>query len=221
MKKLVLILFAAAISGALQPAADTDVARWEKQAQNVTIVRDTWGIAHVYGKTDADAVFGLMYAQAEDDFNRVETNFINAMGRLAEAEGEKEDVARPAHEAVHRPRRHEGEVRGEPAVAASADERVGRRVELSTCATHPEVTAARDHAIRAVDGADVQRGQHRRRHRAREPRRSSRRSTARRQRPVSAASRSAPRRQLRQASLTEIDDASSRPDRTASPSGHP
>ena len=90
MKKLVLILFAAAISGALQPAADTDVARWEKQAQNVTIVRDTWGIAHVYGKTDADAVFGLMYAQAEDDFNRVETNFINGMGRLAEAEGEKE-----------------------------------------------------------------------------------------------------------------------------------
>ena len=56
--------------------------------QNVTIVRDDWGIAHVYGKTDADAVFGMIYAQAEDDFNRVETNYINAMGRLAEAEGE-------------------------------------------------------------------------------------------------------------------------------------
>ena len=51
------------------------------------IVRDDWGIPHITGKTDADAVFGLMYAQAEDDFNRVETNFINAMGRLAEAEG--------------------------------------------------------------------------------------------------------------------------------------
>jgi acyl-homoserine-lactone acylase len=86
MKKLVLILVAAAVSGALQ---ETD-ARWERQAQNVTIVRDTWGIAHVYGKTDADAVFGVIYAQAEDDFNRVETNFINGMGRLAEAEGEKE-----------------------------------------------------------------------------------------------------------------------------------
>jgi acyl-homoserine lactone acylase PvdQ len=46
------------------------------------------GIAHLYGKTDADAVFGMIYAQAEDDFNRVETNYINAMGRLAEAEGE-------------------------------------------------------------------------------------------------------------------------------------
>jgi acyl-homoserine-lactone acylase len=89
MKKLVLILFAAAVSGALQ-GTDNDMARWERQAQNVTIVRDTWGIAHVYGKTDADAVFGVIYAQAEDDFNRVETNFINGMGRLAEAEGEKE-----------------------------------------------------------------------------------------------------------------------------------
>jgi acyl-homoserine-lactone acylase len=71
-------------------AVDPDVARWEQQAQRVSIVRDDWGLAHVRGKTDADAVFGMMYAQAEDDFNRVETNFINAMGRLAEAEGERE-----------------------------------------------------------------------------------------------------------------------------------
>jgi acyl-homoserine lactone acylase PvdQ len=56
----------------------------------VTILRDKWGIPHVYGKSDADAVFGLMYAQAEDDFHRVELNFINAMGRLAEVEGEAE-----------------------------------------------------------------------------------------------------------------------------------
>jgi acyl-homoserine-lactone acylase len=68
--------------------AGGEVARWEAQARNVTITRDDWGIAHIRGKTDADAVFGLVYAQAEDDFNRVETNFINAMGRLAEAEGE-------------------------------------------------------------------------------------------------------------------------------------
>ena len=63
-------------------------ARWQQHAKNVTIVRDDWGIAHVFGKTDADAVFGMEYTQAEDDFNRVETNYINAMGRLAEAEGE-------------------------------------------------------------------------------------------------------------------------------------
>src|SRR2546429_1019340 len=65
----------------------TDVARWEREARNVTIIRDDWGIAHVYGKTDADAVFGMEYAQAEDDFNRVETNYLNALGRLAEADG--------------------------------------------------------------------------------------------------------------------------------------
>jgi acyl-homoserine-lactone acylase len=63
-------------------------ARWEREAQNVTITRDDWGIAHVHGKSDADAVFGMVYAQAEDDFNRVEMNYINAMGRLAETEGE-------------------------------------------------------------------------------------------------------------------------------------
>ncbi|MCX7512318.1 penicillin acylase family protein [Frateuria hangzhouensis] len=67
----------------------SDAARWQQQAQAVTITRDDWGIAHVHGKTDADAVFGMVYAQAEDDFNRVETNYLNALGRLAEAEGEK------------------------------------------------------------------------------------------------------------------------------------
>ena len=69
-------------------ATPTELRRWCQREQNVTITRDDWGIAHVVGKTDADAVFGMIYAQAEDDFNRVETNYINAMGRLAEAEGE-------------------------------------------------------------------------------------------------------------------------------------
>ncbi|MEG1053437.1 MAG: penicillin acylase family protein, partial [Janthinobacterium sp.] len=68
----------------------SDMARWQAQAANVSIARDTWGVPHVTGKSDADAVFGLMYAQAEDDFPRVERNYINAMGRLAEVEGERE-----------------------------------------------------------------------------------------------------------------------------------
>ena len=76
--------------GAQQATASADLARWKKAAQQVTILRDKWGIPHVFGKTDADAVFGMIYAQAEDDFNRVELNYINAMGRLAEVEGEKE-----------------------------------------------------------------------------------------------------------------------------------
>ena len=73
---------------AVPDAVPSEIARLKHRAQDVTITRDYWGIAHVRGKTDADAVFGMVYAQAEDDFNRVETNFINAMGRLAEAEGE-------------------------------------------------------------------------------------------------------------------------------------
>ena len=95
MKKFVLILFFAAASclfaartTAAQAGKNAETGRWEQEAQNVTVIRDDWGIAHVYGKTDADAVFGMIYAQAEDDFNRVETNYIIAMGRLAEAEGE-------------------------------------------------------------------------------------------------------------------------------------
>src|SRR5947207_3432372 len=90
MTRAILLLVCAALPACStgSAAADKDAVAWEKQAQTVTIIRDTWGIAHVYGKTDADAVFGVVYAQAEDDFNRVETNFINGTGRLAEAEGE-------------------------------------------------------------------------------------------------------------------------------------
>ena len=88
MKNTLLILTLLCASFVAQAATGPEIARWEQQARNVTIIRDDWGIAHVYGKTDADAVFGAEYAQAEDDFNRVETNYINAMGRLAEAEGE-------------------------------------------------------------------------------------------------------------------------------------
>src|ERR1035441_4209813 len=87
-KQLVLLLAAGPAALAFQAPAAGELARWQQQAANVNIVRDDWGIAHVYGKSDADAVFGMMYTQAEDDFNRVETNYLNAMGRLAEAEGE-------------------------------------------------------------------------------------------------------------------------------------
>src|SRR5580700_11814195 len=81
MKTKLLLLLLASRVAAQNPAPNP---------QDITIIRDDWGIAHVSGKTDADAVFGAEYAQAEDDFNRVETNYINGMGRLAEAEGESE-----------------------------------------------------------------------------------------------------------------------------------
>ena len=62
--------------------------RWQQHAEDTEIIRDDFGVPHIYGKTDADAVFGLLYAQCEDDFNRVERNYIWAIGRLAEVEGE-------------------------------------------------------------------------------------------------------------------------------------
>ena len=71
-----------------QPHSKTEIARWEATSKNVTIIRDNWGIPHIYGKTDADAVFGLLYAQCEDDFPRVEANYIEKLGRTAEVQGE-------------------------------------------------------------------------------------------------------------------------------------
>jgi acyl-homoserine-lactone acylase len=70
-------------------ASPDDLHRWQSEASRVTIARDDWGIAHVSGQTDADAVFGMIYAQAEDDFPRIEANYLTALGRTAEAEGEK------------------------------------------------------------------------------------------------------------------------------------
>src|SRR5437763_12294580 len=88
LNKLLIALAVASATLAYSAPKAQEAARWEQEARNVTIIRDDWGIAHVYGKTDADAVFGMIYAQAEDDFNRVETNYINSIGRVAEAEGE-------------------------------------------------------------------------------------------------------------------------------------
>ena len=73
-----------------QPFSKKEIATWQKQAAHVTIIRDNYGIPHVYGKTDADAVFGLLYAQCEDDFRRVEMNYIEKLGRLSEVNGEKD-----------------------------------------------------------------------------------------------------------------------------------
>jgi acyl-homoserine-lactone acylase len=79
------MLTAAAATAAAAPGQE---ARWRQHAAHVHIIRDNWGIAHIYGKSDADAVFGMMYAQAEDDFNRIERNYLNGLGWLAQADGE-------------------------------------------------------------------------------------------------------------------------------------
>src|SRR5207237_10710880 len=91
MKKLLLATAVLCVSVAARPTdpPSADAARWAQQAQRVSITRDDWGIPHVHGRTDADAVFGMIYAQAEDDFSRVEWNYVVSLGRTAEADGEK------------------------------------------------------------------------------------------------------------------------------------
>jgi acyl-homoserine-lactone acylase len=89
MKKLLfLLLFPIQIFA--QKFTQTEINRFQQQAKRIEIIRDTWGIPHIYGKSDADAVFGLLYAQCEDDFKRVEMNYVEKLGRLSEIKGEKE-----------------------------------------------------------------------------------------------------------------------------------
>jgi acyl-homoserine-lactone acylase len=89
MKFRSLALAVVAAAALVRPAAAADeAARWRAEAARVTITRDDWGLAHVHGHTDADAVFGMIYAQAEDDFPRVEANYLTALGWTARAKGE-------------------------------------------------------------------------------------------------------------------------------------
>jgi acyl-homoserine-lactone acylase len=90
MYKLIIILFLAPLFTFAQKFTAAEIVSYQAQAKKVSIIRDKWGIAHVYGKTDADAVFGLLYAQCEDDFKRVELNYIEKLGRLSEVNGEKD-----------------------------------------------------------------------------------------------------------------------------------
>ncbi len=93
MKKIVWLSFfilSIAGTGCAQSFSNAEISSWQKQANDVTIIRDNFGIPHIYGKTDADAVFGLMYAQCEDDFKRVERNYIDKLGLVSLIEGEKE-----------------------------------------------------------------------------------------------------------------------------------
>lgn len=89
MKYLIVFLMAFPSWVASQSVAQLDMQRWEETAKRVNIIRDTWGIPHIYGKSDADCVFGLMFAQCEDDFRRVEMNYITMLGRTSEIYGEQ------------------------------------------------------------------------------------------------------------------------------------
>jgi acyl-homoserine-lactone acylase len=86
--QLALLFCSFSISIFSQNVSKKEIKKFQEIAQKVTIIRDNWGIPHIYGKTDADAVFGLMYAQCEDDFKRIEMNYIEKLGRLSEIKGQ-------------------------------------------------------------------------------------------------------------------------------------
>lgn len=88
VNKLLLLLLLFPVQLLAQKFSAKEISRWQHQANQVSIIRDNWGIPHITGKTDADAVFGLLYAQCEDDFKRVELNYIEKLGRMAEVKGE-------------------------------------------------------------------------------------------------------------------------------------
>jgi acyl-homoserine-lactone acylase len=89
MRVRLLLFVLPVIIWSCEPKVLSEAERWEDTASRVQILRDNYGIPHIYGKSDADAVFGLLYAQCEDDFRRVERNYIWATGRLAELEGQE------------------------------------------------------------------------------------------------------------------------------------
>jgi acyl-homoserine lactone acylase PvdQ len=82
MKKILIIAFLF-FAQLLFAQSKEDIARWESTSRRVNIVRDKWGIPHIFGKSDADCVFGLLYSQCEDDFKRVEMNYITMLGRTS------------------------------------------------------------------------------------------------------------------------------------------
>jgi acyl-homoserine lactone acylase PvdQ len=100
---------------AVAAAAPSERARWVQHVHGVRIVRDNWGIAHIYGRSDADTVFGTIYAQAEDDFARIERNYLTGLGMLAQAEGESAIYSDLRQRLFVDPQQLQRDYRGSPA----------------------------------------------------------------------------------------------------------
>jgi acyl-homoserine-lactone acylase len=88
-KPLFFVLFLLPLFLSAQKQSANDIKRFKQEAKAVTIIRDNWGVPHIYGKTDADAVFGLMYAECEDNFKGIEQNYLYQLGRQSEVDGGK------------------------------------------------------------------------------------------------------------------------------------
>src|SRR6266487_5434668 len=87
MRQLIIVFFLPCF--AYSQFTPDEIKLYKTEAQRVTIIRDTWGVPHIYGKTDADAVFGSLYAQCEENFRKVEENNLEMLGRLSEVYGKE------------------------------------------------------------------------------------------------------------------------------------
>ena len=162
--------FALAAPGPAAPPAGTAGSDY---AARVTITRDDWGIAQSRGERDADAVFGAIYAQAEDDFPRIEANLLHRARPDCGGRGRERPLAGPGATPLDRCGCAAGRLSAQPSLAPGADGCLGGGAEPLSRDPSRRASAGA-HAFRAVDGSQLYRGQHWRRHRARRPRPSSR-----------------------------------------------
>jgi acyl-homoserine lactone acylase PvdQ len=75
--KSLILLFLIPIGVMAQTFYDEEIKLWKQHVKLVRIIRDNWGVPHIYGKTDANSVFGLMYSQCEDNYWQLEETFIS------------------------------------------------------------------------------------------------------------------------------------------------
>ncbi|MBL4746731.1 MAG: penicillin acylase family protein, partial [Flavobacteriaceae bacterium] len=101
MKKIIKVIFAGFVVAIIGAGVGAGVWTWSPLPSNpdaatlsagagkydVNIIRDDWGVPHIYGKTDADVAFGLAYAHAEDDFDTMQSSVAAARGTLARYQG--------------------------------------------------------------------------------------------------------------------------------------
>jgi acyl-homoserine-lactone acylase len=70
-----------------EPLTAVSAAPPPARTYDVEIVRDTFGVPHIFGKTDADVAYGIAYAHAEDDFSTLQEVLAMTRGRLAAITG--------------------------------------------------------------------------------------------------------------------------------------
>jgi len=86
---LVLILLALLFLLVWEPLVATPAKAPPAKTYDVEILRDDYGVPHIYGKTDADTAHGIAYAHAEDDFSTLQDVILMTRSRLGALNGQE------------------------------------------------------------------------------------------------------------------------------------